>query len=138
MQKRVIKKRGVIFSRNAERLPGLEIFLPMGISAATKKRAQKLAQTELQLRKKQNAQNAQQPALVRMAEQEKMLAKLIKGRELIIARKPFKQSRLVFTSKDGRRVKIKHISGGGKVEEIRDIGKFAYYLELAASKAKTN
>jgi len=127
MQKRVIKKRGVVFSNNAEKIPGLAILLPASASKAAKRKA-------LEIVKKETIQRVEKNAAQRIAENEESLAKFLKGREFIIERRPHKQSKLVFTSKDGKKVQIKHITGGGKVEEIKDLQRFSYYLELALSR----
>jgi len=124
----VRKKRRVVSTSRVEKIPGLKIVLPSGISARTKKRAVTLGKKELEKEK------IIQLAKLRtdLSELEALVAKFVKGRTLQLSKESNRQTQYSVTG-NGRQIKItKRLSRGKPITPVTDAGEFVYVLKKAA------
>jgi len=131
----VVKRKGILFSkRNVTKFPGLKIVLPIGVSEEAMKKARTIGKRNLAKQNKvikpKKPVNTQIPAL------ERKLAEFVRGREFVLERTPYRQSKLVITSPDGKRLTMHIVSGRGTKEEVKNINAFTNYVSLMAANAK--
>ncbi|MDD2531743.1 MAG: hypothetical protein PHY04_03980 [Candidatus ainarchaeum sp.] len=128
-----MKKRNVITSiKNPIQIQGLNILIPKSVNNATIRRARALGKKELELKRK--IMQAKNSANSKIAIWERQIANLIKDRTFEVKGYGSKQSKLILTSKDGKKLTIYHVRGRTKKELVTDLGEFSKCINYISIK----
>jgi len=121
------KKRNVILTNKVEKIPGLSIVLPGGVSAQARRRALSIGKKEIE--RTSTAKTAQLRS--DLAAMEETIADFIKDRTLEIGPQAHRSTKY-YVTKSGKRLKITKGTDRGKKVEVKDIGEIIGVIKRIA------
>jgi len=119
------KKRGVISTNKVEKIPGLDIVIPRGISTQTRKKALRIGKTELAKR------NRTAQARLNLSTIEAKIADFIKDRTVELKAQTYGKTKYYIT-RNGKCLQIKKGTDRGKKIEVKDVEEIVQVIKRLA------